>query len=274
MTLREADAAICVACGTQFPPAPEAPGRCPICEDERQYVPRSGQRWTTMAAMATEHRNTLAQLDEGVTAVRTAPSFAISQHAHVIRTPRGNVLWDCISYLDDDTVASVRELGGLAAIAISHCHFYSSMVPWSRAFGDVPILLHEDNRPWVMRSDASVEYWGGETREVLPGVTLVRCGGHFPGATVLHWAGGADGKGALFTGDTIMVVPDTRWVSFMYSYPNIIPLNASQVRRIIAAVEPFAYDRIYGAWPDRIVERDAKAAVHRSAERYIRHIRG
>ncbi len=272
MTLQEADAAICVTCGTQFPPAPEVPGRCPICDEERQYVPRGGQRWTTMATMGGEHRNTLSKLDDGVTAIRTTPSFAIGQHAHLIQTPRGNVLWDCISYLDDETVGQVRGLGGLAAIAVSHCHFYSSMVPWSRAFGGVPILLHADNRPWVMRPDERIRFWDGETCEVLPGATLVRCGGHFPGATVLHWADGAAGGGALFTGDTIMVVPDTRWVSFMYSYPNVIPLNATQVRRIVAAIEPFAYERVYGAWPDRIVERDGKGAVKRSAERYIRHI--
>jgi hypothetical protein len=66
----------------------------------------------------------------------------------------------------------------------------------------------------------------------------VRCGGHFPGSAVLHWADGADGRGALFTGDTIQVVSDRRWVSFMYSYPNLIPTNAATVRQIVAAVAP------------------------------------
>ncbi len=54
----------------------------------------------------------------------------------------------------------------------------------------------------------------------------------------------------------------------MYSYPNYIPLPASEIDRIVAAVEPFVFDRIYGAWWDRIVASDAKAAVTRSAERY------
>jgi glyoxylase-like metal-dependent hydrolase (beta-lactamase superfamily II) len=106
----------------------------------------------------------------------------------------------------------------------------------------------------------------------LGDITLIRCGGHFPGSTVLHWPAGADGKGALMTGDTIMVVADTRWVTFMYSYPNDIPLNRPAVERIVAAVEPFAYDRLYSSWWDKVTRTDAKNAVKRSADRYIRAI--
>ena len=84
---------------------------------------------------------------------------------------------------------------------------------------------------------------------------------------------GAQGRGVLMTGDSIMVVPDTRWVSFMYSFPNLIPLNARGVDRIVKAVKPFAYDRIYSGWWDRVLASDAKAAVGRSAERYIAAIR-
>ncbi|MCA1554815.1 MAG: MBL fold metallo-hydrolase, partial [Chloroflexi bacterium] len=113
----------------------------------------------------------------------------------------------------------------------------------------------------------------GETCALGDGLTIVRCGGHFEGACVLHWAAGAEGRGALLSGDTIQVVSDRNWVSFMYSYPNLIPLNAQSVERIVQSVEPFAFERIYGAWWGRIVHADAKAAVRRSAERYVRHIR-
>ena len=61
-------------------------------------------------------------------------------------------------------------------------------------------------------------------------------------------------------------------INFMRSYPNLIPLPASAIRRIVAAVEPFAFERIYGAWWDTLVAADAKAAVQRSAERYIRAV--
>ena len=167
----------------------------------------------------------------------------------------------------------MRRRGGIAAIAISHPHFYGSMIDWSRAF-DAPIYLHADNRPWVMRPDDAITFWEGDAQELLPGMTVIRCGGHFPGSSALHWADGAGGKGALFPADTINVVADRRYVSFMYSYPNQIPLSASAVRGIVAAVEPYAFDRIYGSWPGSILAEDAKAAVRRSADRYIAHIEG
>jgi hypothetical protein len=267
------EAFICVTCGTQFPPSAAAPEHCPICADDRQYIGHDGQRWTTLAELRNTHRNTFTEIAPCLTAIRTDPLVAIAQHAHLIETPAGNVLWDCISFVDEATVAEVERRGGIVAIAISHPHFYSSMVEWSRALGGVPIRLHADNRHWVMRPDPAVEFWEGDARELLPGLTVIRCGGHFPGSSVLHWAAGAEGRGALFTGDTINVVSDRRWISFMYSYPNQVPLNERAVRGIVAAVEPYAFDRIYGSWPGSIVQSDAKAAVRRSAERYIAHIR-
>lgn len=267
------DASICVTCGTQFPPSPTAPAECPICLDDRQYVGQNGQQWTTLATLRAERINTITELAPNLWSIRTDPAFAIGQQAHVIRTPNGNVLWDCISLLDDATVEWIREQGGINAIGISHAHFYSSMVEWSCIF-NAPIWLHSANKPWVMRPDDAIRYWDGDKHELLPGVTLVRCGGHFPGSTALHWAGGADGAGALFTADTITVVQDRQWVSFMYSYPNLIPLHAEAVQSIADSLEPFAFDRIYGGWPGSIVASDAHNAVRRSAARYIAHLRG
>jgi glyoxylase-like metal-dependent hydrolase (beta-lactamase superfamily II) len=170
----------------------------------------------------------------------------------------------------------VEERGGLAAIAISHPHFFTGMVEWSRAFDGAPIFIHAADRQWVMRSDDAIQFWEGETAEPLPGsgLTLLRCGGHFPGSCVLHWPVGADGSGALLTGDTIQVAADRRWVSFMYSYPNMIPLGAETIRRIVTTVEPYPFDRLYGGWSGSIVQNDAEEAVRRSAERYLRQIRG
>jgi hypothetical protein len=264
---------LCVTCGTQFPPSAEPPAHCPICEEDRQYIGRNGQAWTTIAELRASRRNDLTEVGPGVSGIVTVPAVAIGQQAHLIRTPNGNLLWDCISFIDDATVAAVRGLGGIAAIAISHPHFFSSMVEWARAF-DAPVVLHADHRPWVMRPDPAVRYWDGETNEILPGLTAIRCGGHFPGSTVLHWRDGAEGRGALFTGDTIQVVADRHWVSFMYSYPNLIPLDPASVRRIVGAVEPFPFDRLYGMNRDQIVAADANAAVHRSADRYVAHLAG
>ena len=108
----------------------------------------------------------------------------------------------------------------------------------------------------------------------MPRHVAITSGGHFDGGTVLHWPGGADGRGALLTGDIIQVVADRKHVSFMYSYPNHVPLSAASVERIAKVVEPFAYDRAYGAFWDAVIERDGKAAVARSVERYRRAIEG
>ena len=259
---------ICTTCGAQFAPTDDPPQRCPICEDERQYVGWSGQQWTTLDDLRQKHKNQLRD-DLGLVGVGTQPSFAIGQRALLVQTPHGNLLWDCITLIDDETVDEVRTLGGIDAIAISHPHYYSSMVEWSRAF-DAPVLLHDADRQWVMRADPCVEFWSGETKTLWDGMTLIRVGGHFEGGTVLHCPAGAEGRGALLTGDILQVAQDRRWVSFMYSFPNYIPLPAAEIERIASAVEPFEFERIYGAWWDRNVASDAKNAVRRSAERYQR----
>ena len=255
---------VCVTCGTQFAESAEPPPRCRVCEDERQYVGWDGQQWTTLDELRAGHRADIREEEPGLVGIGCEPSFAIGQRALLVRAPSGNVLWDCIPLLDDEIGARVESLGGIAAIAISHPHYYSTMVDWSRAFG-APVLLHTADREWVMRPDDAIDFWEGETRELAPGLTLVRCGGHFAGGTVLHWAAG----NALLSGDIVQVVQDRRWVSFMYSYPNLIPLPASEIRRIVAALEPFEFDRIYGAWWGRVVTEDGKGAAKRSAARYV-----
>jgi hypothetical protein len=124
-----------------------------------------------------------------------------------------------------------------------------------------------------MRLDPAIKHWSG-TLEPLPGVTLIQTGGHFEGSAVLHWQAGAEGRGAILTGDSMTVAADRRFVSFMRSYPNEIPLSARAVNQIFSSVQPYAFDRIYGGWWDRVIERDGKAAVRRSADRYIRWIEG
>ncbi len=265
---------LCATCGTQFTPSDGAPASCPICNDERQYIGSAGQRWLTLPELQAGHRNRVEAHEPGLVGIGSEPKFAIGQRALLLQTPGGNILWDCISLIDQATIDAVRALGGISAIAISHPHYYSSMVEWSQAFGAVPIYLHAADRQWVMRPDPAIVFWQGETRPLFDGVTLIRCGGHFEGGTVLHWAAGAQGRGALLSGDIIQVVQDRRYVSFMRSYPNLIPLPAAAVRAIVGAVEPYAYDRIYGAWWETVVGHDAKHAVHASAERYIRAIGG
>src|SRR5258708_8772943 len=126
------------------------------------------------------------------------------------------------------------------------------MEDWGRAF-DCPVQLHAADADWVMRPDSMIHHWEGETLEIAQGVTLLRLGGHFPGGTVLHWADGADGRGALLSGDIVQVAGDLSRVSFLWSYPNMMPLAASTVRRIAETLAPWRFERVYGAFPRRQV---------------------
>ena len=264
---------ICKTCGVQYAPTEQPPTRCPICEDERQYVGWNGQQWTTLEELRAEgRRNELREEETDLISIHTNPPIAIGQRALLVRTPQGNVLWDCLTLLDDETVGAVRELGGLAAVAISHPHFYASNVAWSQAFGDCPVYIHAEDRQWVQYPVPAVQLWEGVALEILPGLTLLNTGGHFDGATVLHWAAGAEGQGALLSGDTATVVMDRRYVSFMYSYPNLIPLPATAIERIRDTLRPYRFERIYGGWNGRVVAVEGADAVERSAARYLKWI--
>ncbi|HUZ67556.1 MAG TPA: MBL fold metallo-hydrolase [Beijerinckiaceae bacterium] len=264
---------ICRACGVQFDACAQPPATCPICQDERQFVPASGQAWTTPDALVRSHTNTFRQHESGLIGIGTVPHFAIGQRALLLRAPGGNILWDCISLLDDATIEIVEALGGLAAIAISHPHYYGCMVDWARVF-DAPIHLHADDCQWIMRPDPAVRLWQGESLEIGDGLTLLRCGGHFAGGATLHWAQGAAGRGALLSGDILQVAPDRKHVSFMRSYPNMIPVSAPAVEHILATLAPYPIESVYGAFFDRTIKSDGKAAIARSAKRYLAAIHG
>lgn len=264
---------LCRTCGVQYPPSAEPPAACPVCTDERQYLAPEGQSWTHHDELRSLGQGyDIRDLEPGLTGFRCLPQLGIGPVGYLIQTALGNVLWDCPSYVDEKLVAEVTARGGLAAISASHPHFYGAMVEWSEAFGDASILLPEADREWVQRADPRVRFWES-TVGLVPGLIAVRCGGHFEGSSVLHWPAGAEGRGVLFTGDTIMVAGDRRWVSFMRSYPNLIPLGAAAVRDITAAVGPLRFDRIYGnpGW-DRFIATGATEAVSRSAARYLEAI--
>ena len=265
---------ICVQCGVQFGETAEPPSRCPICEDERQFVRHTGQEWTTLKWLAINHHNRLEEEAARLLGIGTEPAFAIGQRALLLQSPGGNLLWNCITLLDDQTATEIDARGGIRAIAISHPHFYSAMVEWAECF-DAQILLHAADREWVMRPAAAgsrIQFWEGSTLSLWDGLTLINLGGHFEGGTVLHWPTGASGKGALLTGDIITVVQDRRYVSFLRSYPNLIPLGAAAIGHIVERIEPFSFEQVYGGWWQANVHADAKAAVKRSAGRYLQWI--
>ncbi|MBA3382305.1 MAG: MBL fold metallo-hydrolase [Actinobacteria bacterium] len=258
------NAFICVTCGTQFPPSDEPPDRCPICLDERQYGGYDGQQWTTMGNLARDHCNRVEELEPGLLGIGTEPSFAIGQRALLV----DGVLWDCITLLDEETASAVEDAGGIDTIAISHPHYYSAMVEWAERF-DARVLLHEADREWTMRPSERIELWSGYRLRITDELELIRLGGHFDGGAVCLWSAGAAGRGALLSGDIVQVVSDRDWVSFMWSYPNLIPLPVHEIERMRGVLETLEFDRVYGAWWDRVIAEDAKAKVLRSADRYV-----
>jgi hypothetical protein len=259
---------ICETCGTQFAASAGPPGRCPICDDERQYVGWSGQRWTTDGALARTHS---LRIDEeaGMLAFGMDPAFAIDQRAFLLETDAGNILWEALPLVTEEAVAAIEARGGAARIIISHPHFYASMVAWSEALGGAPILLHEADRGWVQRPHRSVEHWSGDALRLSEDVTLIRAGGHFPGCTALHWASGPTPGGALFSGDVPQVVMDRRSVSVMYSYPNLIPMRTRDVVALRERLAAYDYADVFGYTWGRVIRGGGRAAVEASLDRYL-----
>lgn len=258
---------ICETCGVQYPAAPAPPAACPICEDPRQYVGPNGQQWTTPSQLRSSRRNTLTELAPGLWNIHTTPAYGISQHAFLLQTGEGNLLWDCVTLLDGETRSAIEALGGIQAIAVSHPHYYSAMADWSDTF-QAPLWIHANDEAWIPCRPQRLQLWSGAKQELFGGITLVLSGGHFDGFQVAHWNRNG---GMLFAGDQPQVCLDRRWVSFLWSYPNMIPFNAAQVEAIVATLRPYEFDRIYGAFGRHILS-GAKECVERSAARYLRAI--
>lgn len=277
MTTSPAVPWLCATCGVEYPPGPQPPSECPICEDERQYVPATGQAWTTPQRLREQGRRVeVTRPGEGSSRVDGlyglhAADVGIGQTALLVRTPGGNLLFDVPGLIDEASVRAVRELGGVAAIVASHPHMYGMQSAWSAAFKDAPIWVAAVDQHWLGHRPAAVRTWS-EPFEVLPGVTLDQIGGHFPGSTIAHWATGAGGRGVLLAGDAIFPVADG-FVTFLRSYPNRIPLSAAVVRRIAAHVARYDFDVLYNNFATSAGPVAAEI-VQRSAERYTAWVSG
>jgi glyoxylase-like metal-dependent hydrolase (beta-lactamase superfamily II) len=260
---------ICVTCGTQFAESALPPERCSICQDERQFVGLDGQEWTTFEDLQSRRQLDIVLQERSLTSFHIQPHFAIGHRAFFLQTPEGNILWDCLSTFDATAADHINRRGGLQYILISHPHYYSAMVEWSREFNNAPIYLHRDDAEWVMRHSPAIEFWSGETKRLFGGVRAIRCGGHFPGSTVLYWPAGAEGKGVLLTGDTLQVASDRCHVGFMRSYPNWVPLGPRAAKRAVDALDPYSFDRIYGAFPKLTIATGGKLAIAKSLKRHL-----
>lgn len=190
------------------------------------------QTWTTLRELQSskKYKNVFQhdKYDSGVISIHTEPQVAIGQRAILCCTDKGNILWDCITYIDDETVKKIRELGGIEAIVVSHPHYFSTTVQWAQAFG-CKVYLSAEDKEWVKRYGDEILLWTEKELELLDGqFKAVKVGGHFPGSSVLYWKE----RKKLFVADSITVIPSgiyhvdrppgTASFTFMWSYPNMV----------------------------------------------------
>ncbi|WP_370615443.1 hydrolase [Mumia sp. Pv 4-285] len=260
---------ICVTCGVEFnEPLPEV---CPICADERQWVPADGQRWTTTAELrAAGQRLVWTDREPRRAEITTKPKVGIGQTAQLVTTDHGSLLWDPPGYHDDETARQILERGPVLAVAASHPHMFGVQTAWGEAL-DAPVLVCASDAEWIGRRSERVQLWKHD-HELAPGLSLHRVGGHFVGAAVAVWVDDT-GRGLLLSGDTVFPNPDRRSLGFMRSYPNKIPLSAAVVEAIAARLSTLDFDRIVGNFGN-LIDGDAKSVLSYSAARHASWVRG
>ncbi|WP_105187461.1 MBL fold metallo-hydrolase [Micropruina glycogenica] len=262
---------ICRTCGVEQSPADQPPAACAICTDERQYVLPSGPAWTTASELVDAGFGLrVEELEPDLWGFTAEPKVGIGQTALLARTPGGHLLFDVPPFVAPEALRLIGELGGVAAIMASHPHMYGSQVAWSHALGGVPVYVADADLAWVQRTDPLLVSWS-QPFDVLPGVPARQVGGHFRGQTIVRWPG-ADGAGVLLVGDACSVRPDGN-VSFLRSYPNLIPLSPRAIGQIVAGFDAFDYDRLYDNFAGRLAAGAANI-VHFSADRYVAWITG
>lgn len=236
---------ICAACGTQFPLAQPLADLCPICNDDRQYIGDNGQQWTDSDQLKKDHKIRIEPVSENLYSLKIEPGFAIGQRAFLILAPGGNILWDCIPLLDEETISFIKSKGGLKAIAFSHPHFYSNMNDWAEVF-DCPIYIHQSDKEFIFNHGPHIQLWGEDRHQLWDNITLHNIGGHFPGSSVMQ-VPSLSPKGSLFCGDTFFIAPSKRFVAVLYSYPNRIMLSRKEFIKLHEKSEGLKFDTMHCA---------------------------
>lgn len=249
---------ICKACGTQFPPHHPLPELCPICMNDRQFIPPAGQEWldTTPGIIKRE------QLDQPIFSFQIIPKFAIGNRAIFIKTKHGNILWDCIPLLDNDTIDFIKAAGGLQAIAFSHPHFYSRMNEWAATF-DCPVYIHKKDEEWIQYKGPHIQLWEGAEMALWDGYKIINIGGHFPGSSILQ-----EHENIIYLGDTFYIAPSMQHMAIMYSYPNQILLHRDNFAAIDERMKTIKFHTAYGAFDHQNLRNNAMEVFRYSMQRY------
>lgn len=257
---------ICAACGTEFPIFGVLPEFCPICSDDRQYVPDDIQTWTCFNDLVENYSVVIKEISHHLFELKAAPLFAIGQRALLVTAPEGNILWDCIPLLNEPTIEFIKSKGGLKAIAFSHPHFYSTMNRWAAVF-DCPIYIHQNDEQWIVNKGSRVNLWSGTEKPLWNGMKLINIGGHFPGSSILYVPSLSE-QGAILCGDTFVVSPSKKHTAAMYSYPNKIPLPVKEIGRIRNRISILKFDKLYGWTDSQNITSEAKTIVEDSLGKY------
>ena len=222
--------------------------------------------WTSLPELTRKHGVATNEVSSGLYELQMMPSFAIGQRALLVTTPQGNVLWDCIALLNDPTIAFIKSKGGLRAIAFSHPHYYTTMNEWAEVF-NCPILIHQQDEPWIFNRGPHVRLWSGAEEPLWEGMKLLHVGGHFPGSSVLQ-VPFLSAAGAILCGDTFYISPSKKHIAVMYSYPNMIPLPLCEIARIKQLMQPIPFDTMYGFYSSQNVLGEAKTLLDISLAGY------
>lgn len=256
---------ICATCAVESADSATPPEECEICSDERQWVPATGQAWTTVAELEASGTTTSwFEVEPGLYGITSDPKVGIGQQTMVVDTGDGVVVFDPLGYVDAAAVDHICDLGVVRAVAASHPHMYGCQTDWAEAL-DAPVVINSHDAEWCRRRDRVTFF--DESYELGGDLTLHRVGGHFRGQTVAEWRTGHGGAGVLLAGDAVSPNPDRRTVTFLRSYPNRVPLSGAVVRRIAGQLDGLHFDRLYNNFGDA-VPSDAKAVLSYSAERY------
>lgn len=258
---------ICTACGTQFQLNSDSLELCPICTDDRQYIPEKGQTWTTLDDLSNSHSVIIKKINGSLYELKMVPSFAIGQRALLVLVPGGNILWDCISLLNEPTIELIKSKGGLKAIAFSHPHYYTTMNRWAEIF-DCPIYIHQNDEQWIFNKGNHVSLWPGLKKELWDGIRIINIGGHFPGSSIIHIPF-LSPKGVVLCGDSFYISPSKKHMAVMYSYPNRIPLPLHEIQRIKEQMLLLEFDTMHGFYDFQNIYSDAKLVLENSLAKYV-----
>ncbi|TXT07490.1 hypothetical protein VHUM_03210 [Vanrija humicola] len=274
---------VCATCATQYP-APRRDCTHAKLSGSTDHPQARGATTSSATSRTRASRSSRpSRSSPSLRRVSISPACVKLTPAFLLETFEGSFIWDCSAVLTPPLIAHLTHLRRpLKAMAISHPHFFSTSLTWARALG-VPLYINALDKEWYQRRESAgadeVVFWSG-TQRLSSTLTLIECGGHFPGSCVLHWdraaeplTSDADARapdtGLLLVADTVMVQPTQKGITFMWSIPNAIPLHPTDVLHIQNVLREYDYDSVSSTWPDRWVRAGAARIFDESVETYL-----